>query len=131
MVPRVLFPNYLQIPTLLPIAAWKFLRVLSVLAALGMAALLYLAPSTGLPLFWQVTVPVLPAVFLVAPGLWRNICPMAALNQTPRLLGFTRGREHTPAMREYSYVMGIALFFILVSSRKWLFDRSGTCHRRC
>jgi NADPH-dependent 2,4-dienoyl-CoA reductase/sulfur reductase-like enzyme/ferredoxin len=126
MAAPVAFPNYLELPTGLPIGAWKVLRVFSVLTALGLAALLYFKPALGLPLFWQVIVPLLPLVFLLAPGVWRNICPMAAMNQAPRLLGFTRGREQTATMREYSYVVGIALFLILVSSRKWLLDQSGS-----
>ncbi|QAU35649.1 FAD-dependent oxidoreductase [Janthinobacterium sp. 17J80-10] len=119
------FPNYLQIPPLLPQRAWHVLRILTVLAALTMAVLLITQPKWALPLFWMLVVPLLPAVFMIAPGLWRNLCPMAALNQTPRLFGFSRGLAHTPRIREYSYVLGIALFFLFVSSRKWLFDQNG------
>lgn len=119
------FPNYLQIPPLLPQWAWHALRVLTVLSALLMALLLFTKPEWALPLFWMLIVPLLPAVFLVVPGLWRNLCPLAAMNQTPRLFGFTRGLERTPRVREYSYVLGIALFLLFVSSRKWLFDQSG------
>ncbi|HEY9102192.1 FAD-dependent oxidoreductase [Chitinimonas sp.] len=119
------FANYLQLPLLLPQRLWDALRLVSVLTALGLAALLALQPAQGLTLFWGVVVPLLPALFLVAPGIWRNLCPMAALNQLPRRLGFSRGLTHTPRIREYSYVVGIALFLLLVSSRKWLFDASG------
>lgn len=119
------FPNYLQIPPLLSLRIWHALRALSVVAALTMAALLVVRPQWALPLFWLVIVPVLPAVFMIVPGLWRNLCPLAAMNQAPRLFGFTRGLAHTPRIREYSYVIGITLFFALVSSRKWLFDQSG------
>ena len=121
----IFFANYLQHSTLLPLRVWHYLRVLSVAAAVAMAVLLFTRPTLALPLFWSVIVPILPAVFWLAPGLWRNICPMAALNQMPRLMGITRGLTHTPKMREYSYVAGIALFFVLVSSRKWLFDGNG------
>jgi nitrite reductase (NADH) large subunit len=119
------FPNYLQIPPLLPQRAWHALQVLSVLSALLMALLLFARPEWALPLFWMLIVPLLPATFLVVPGLWRNLCPLAAMNQTPRLFGFGRNLAHTPRIREYSYVLGIALFFLFVSSRKWLFDQSG------
>ncbi len=119
------FPNYLQIPPLLSQRAWHVLRLLTVLSALTMALLLFIRPKWALPLFWMLIVPLLPALFMIAPGLWRNLCPMAAMNQTPRLFGFTRGLAHTSRIREYSYVLGIVLFFLLVSSRKWLFDHSG------
>ena len=104
------FPNYLQIPPLFSQRMWHVLRVLSVLSALTMPALLFVRPQWALPLFWMLIVPVLPAVFMVVPGLWRNLCPLAAMNHVPRLFGFTRVLAHTPNVREYSYVIGIALF---------------------
>jgi NADPH-dependent 2,4-dienoyl-CoA reductase/sulfur reductase-like enzyme len=119
------FPNYTQIPAKVPGWVWHALRVASVATALAVAALLVVKPESGLALLWKVLVPSLPLVFLVVPGLWRNLCPMAALNQVPRLAGVTRGLAHTPRIREYSFVVGIALFFALVSSRKWLFDTNG------
>jgi hypothetical protein len=119
------FPNYTQIPTRVPGWVWPALRVASVAAALAVAALLAVNPARGLALLWQVLVPSLPLVMLVVPGLWRNLCPMAALNQLPRRAGFTCGLAHTPQILEYSFVVGIALFFVLVSSRKWLFGLGG------
>ncbi len=119
------FPNYTQLPSRVPLAAWHALRALSVAAAIGIAALLVVRPGDGLFLLWNLVIPIVPAVFLVAPGLWRNVCPLAALNQLPRLAGFTRGLAHTPLVREYSFVVGIAAFFALVSARKFLFNGDG------
>ena len=119
------FPNYTQLPSRVPIAAWHALRVLSVVAAVALAALLVVRPEQGLFLLWQLVIPIVPAVFLVAPGFWRNVCPLAALNQLPRVAGFTTGLTHTPAIREYSFVIGIAAFFALASARKFLFNADG------
>jgi NADPH-dependent 2,4-dienoyl-CoA reductase/sulfur reductase-like enzyme/ferredoxin len=119
------FPDYTQLPSRVPIAAWHALRVFSVAAAVGLAVLLVVRPEQGLFVLWQLVIPIVPAVFLVAPGLWRNACPLAALNQVPRLAGFTKGLAHTPAIREYSFVVGIAAFFALVSARKFLFNADG------
>jgi nitrite reductase (NADH) large subunit len=121
----VFFANYLQHSTLLPLRVWHYLRFVSVALALVIATLMFTHPEWALPLFWSVLVPILPAIFWLAPGLWRNICPMAALNQMPRLLGITKGLTHTTKIREYSFVLGMVLFFGLVSSRKWLFDGHG------
>jgi len=122
---RPVFPNYLQLPTYLPLVAWGVLRALAVAATLGLAALLIVRPAEGLFLLWHVAIPLVPLVFLVAPGLWRNLCPLAAMNQLPRLGGFTRGLTHTPLIREYSYVIGIFLLFALASARKFLFNHDG------
>jgi len=119
------FPNYTQLPSRVPLFVWHAVRALGVAAAAGIAVLLVLRPEQGLFLLWKLVIPIVPAVFLVAPGLWRNVCPLAALNQLPRLAGFTRGLAHTPLVREYSFVVGIVAFFALVSARKLLFNGDG------
>jgi hypothetical protein len=48
------------------------------------AALLIAVPDTGLFVMWKVVIPLLPVLFLVAPGIWRNLCRLAASNQAPR-----------------------------------------------
>src|SRR5262249_30186581 len=111
------FPNYTQMKQTLSIRAWHVLRVVSVLFALAVIVLLVVAPDTGLNLWWGFLVPGLPLLFFVAPGIWRNICPIAALNQTPRLFAFTRGLTLPDWLKEYGYVIGIAIFMIVVASR--------------
>jgi NADPH-dependent 2,4-dienoyl-CoA reductase/sulfur reductase-like enzyme/ferredoxin len=118
------FPNYTQLDPLLPLWAWQGLRFAAIACAIGLAALLWLRPQLGQTLFWGITVPLLPLVFFVAPGLWRNLCPLAATNQLPRLGGFTRGIAQSERARELAYPIGIALFFALVVGRKLLFDDS-------
>ena len=95
------FPNYLAMRTRVPLGVWRAVRVVSVatLAAIVVAAVA--APSNTLTLFWGVLVPLLPLVFLVVPGAWRNVCPLAALNQASRNLGVSgrrRRRAGSPSM---------------------------------
>jgi NADPH-dependent 2,4-dienoyl-CoA reductase/sulfur reductase-like enzyme/ferredoxin len=119
------FPNYTQLDPLLPLWAWQALRFASLATALALAALLWLQPHLGQTVLWGLAVPLLPLVFFIAPGLWRNICPLAAANQLPRLGGFTRGIAHSERAKELAYPIGIALFFALVVGRKLLFNDSG------
>ena len=119
------FPNYTQMRQTLPIKVWHVLRVVSVLCALALIVTLFVSPKLGLSLWWGYTVPVLPLMFFAAPGLWRNICPMAALNQTPRLLRFSRGLTLPERFKEYAYVLGMAAFFVLVATRRVLFNQNG------
>ena len=123
-----IFPNYLQLRSRsrIPPQVWVWLRVGSVLAILAMVILLLVKPDMGLFVFWRVTVPVLPLIFFVAPGFWRNVCPLAAVNQTPRVFKFARGMTVPAWFKEYGYVIGFVAFFVLASSRKWLFNTSGT-----
>ena len=86
------FPNYTQVPDPLPQSAWRAARVASVAFLAGVVVLLVADPDAGLDLWWGLLVPLLPLVWFVAPGLWRNVCPLAAANQIPRVLGFRRNK---------------------------------------
>jgi nitrite reductase (NADH) large subunit len=119
------FPNATQIPSGLSIGAWQAVRVGSLLAALVVAGLLVAAPDTGLFVMWKLVIPLLPLVFMVAPGVWRNICPLAASNQTPRVLGLTRALKPPKWLSEYGYVIAISLFVLFVVLRKVGLDDSG------
>lgn len=120
-----LFKNYTQIDRLFPAAVWHLLRAGSILVTLGLLVLLCVHPVLGLDLFWNVAVVVLPLVFLCAPGLWRNLCPLAATNQLPRLTGLTRGWTLTDGWKAHAFVVGMVLFFVLVTGRKLFFNHSG------
>ena len=121
------FPNYIELRTRshVPPRFWAIARFSSVTAVLIYVGILVLDPALGLFLFWRLTIPVLPALFLVAPGLWRNVCPLAASNQTPRLLRFTRALTPPKWLRDYGFAIGMAGFYLFASSRKWLFNTNG------
>ena len=119
------FPNYTQIRDPVPQPVWRGARIASVVFLLAVCALLVADPDAGLDLWWDLLVPLLPLVWFVAPGLWRNVCPLAAANQVPRVLGFTRGRTAPAWFRTYAPLAGIALFLVAVLSRPVLFDDSG------
>lgn len=119
------FPNYTQMRSRLPLPAWHAIRAVSVLFTIGVCALLVADPADGLKLWWRLLVPLLPILFFVAPGLWRNICPLAASNQVPRLGRFTRALTLPDWWREYAPVVGMVLLIVFVASRRTLFNASG------
>ncbi len=108
-----------------PIWAWHVGRAVSVALAVGECVLLIVQPDKGLELWWKLAIPLLPLLWLSAPGLWRNLCPLAASNQTPRLLRFTRGLTIPAWYREYAPVVGMVAFILLVASREPLLNTSG------
>lgn len=122
---QISFPNYTQLRRYLPDPVWHAIRLISVGVALGLCLTLFLRPELGLYLFWRVLIPFVPLLFFVAPGVWRNICPLAAVNQTPRLFEFTQDRTLPKWLADYGYLVGIGLFLLLVASRKVLFNHSG------
>ena len=105
--------------------AWWGVRIGSLVAALIVAGLLIVSPDDGLFVMWKLVIPLLPLVFLVAPGVWRNLCPLAASNQTPRVLGLTRGLTAPAWFKEYGYVVAISLFVLFVVLRKAGLDDNG------
>ncbi|HYM57883.1 MAG TPA: FAD-dependent oxidoreductase [Solirubrobacteraceae bacterium] len=119
------FPNYTQIPSRISVRTWWAIRVASIVAALVVAALLIASPDDGLFVMWKIVIPLLPLLFLVAPGVWRNICPLAAANQTPRVLGLTRALTAPKWLKEYGYVVAISLFVLFVILRKLGLDDNG------
>ena len=119
------FPNYTQIPSRLSVGQWHAVRMASLAGAFAVAVCLIVVPDTGLMLFWKIIIPVLPLMFLVAPGLWRNICPLAASNQLPRVFGFTRALTAPDWFKEYGYVIAIAGIALFISLRKVVFEDSG------
>ena len=67
-------------------------------------------------------VPLLPILFFTAPGLWRNICPLAASNQAPRGFSFTRALTPPDWLRRYGALISIVLFFGITSTRIAFFN---------
>ena len=119
-----LFVPSIEMRQSVPHRLWTAARWVSVLASFGLAAYSFVQPTQALHLFWALYVPVLPVVFLVAPGIWRNICPMAALNQIPRTLGFTRGLTLPLKVQQYAPLISAGLFLLIIGARRVFLDHS-------
>lgn len=119
------FSNYTQLKTRVPMAVWYAARLLVMAATVGLAVLLIVQPELGLKLFWGLAIPVVPALLVVAPGLWRQVCPMATMNQLPRLGGFSRALDLPPALKAAAFGIAVALFVTAVALRVPLLNHSG------
>ena len=93
-------------------------RMASVGLTLGLVALLWRRPEIGLLVLWSLAIPLLPLWWYAAPGLWRNVCPMAAVNQLPRALGLTRARPLPGWLREHGYLLALLAFLGVMAARK-------------
>lgn len=115
------FRNYTQMPAQGPEGLWIALRAGALVVAMALGALLIIEPELGLLLFWGLAIPVVPALLVVAPGLWRQICPMAALNQLPRALGKSRALELPAALKSSAFTIALVIFIGAVALRQpWL-----------
>jgi nitrite reductase (NADH) large subunit len=120
-----MFPVYTEMRTRVPLRVWQAVRIVSVLAYLALCVALFVRPAGGLFVFFGVIVPLLPITFFVAPGLWRNICPLAAANQVPRVLGFTRALTTPEGFRRRAFLVAMVLFFGIAGARLAVFNGSG------
>jgi NADPH-dependent 2,4-dienoyl-CoA reductase/sulfur reductase-like enzyme/ferredoxin len=119
------FSNYTKLETRVPMAAWVAARVVVMGVTLALALLLVLQPEMGLKLFWGLAIPLVPALLVIAPGLWRQVCPMATMNQLPRLAGFSRALELPAALKASAFGIAVALFVGAVALRVPLLNGSG------
>ena len=122
---KPIFANFMQVQPLIPRGVWQVLRVFSLIVfGLVVWGLLYHSDITLL-IFWGIMVPSLPLVFWLLPGLWRNLCPLAASNQLPRLLNFSLAKEVPAKLKRYASVIGLLLLFIAVPMRKLVLNHDG------
>lgn len=105
---------------------WRISQGLAVFAALLMIAILFAWPDTGLFITWKLLIPLVPLSLLIAPRLWRNLCPIATLSQVPLFLGF--GGKRRPAWKPErgAALAGIVGLLVLVPLRHVLFDQNGS-----
>ena len=111
------FPSYLEVPARLPSWFWWAFRLATVAVMLFVAWCVWTDPPLGFALFWKLLIPSLPLLFAVAPGIWRQICPMALVNQLPRTFGFSREKTLPVKFKNLAYFISVLTFFFLVSLR--------------
>jgi NADPH-dependent 2,4-dienoyl-CoA reductase/sulfur reductase-like enzyme/ferredoxin len=108
-----------------PRAAWDAGRAVVLAGAVALVVVLVVDPTDGRRVLWRAVIPALPAIFFLAPGLWRNLCPLATANQLPRRLGFQRMRAAPRWFHQWAYPISIALLLVAVPTRKAFFNGSG------
>lgn len=119
------FPSFLEMEPRVPRRVWDVVRAGSVAFTVALCVVLVADPHDGLRLLWRVAIPILPVVFLLAPGLWRNVCPLATSNQLPRRFSFSRAAAAPQLLQRYGYLAAVVALLVLVPLRKPLFERSG------
>ena len=105
---------------------WKVAKTASVGAAVMVVLLLIVAPQIGLFVTWKLLVPLVPLLLLIAPEVWRNICPIAVVHQLPASLGLGGYRRFSARVQRIAPVMAALLFFAIVPMRLTLFNSNGT-----
>ncbi|MCP4170115.1 MAG: hypothetical protein GY758_04995 [Fuerstiella sp.] len=104
---------------------WHLVQVLTCAAGMFIWGALFLRPALGLHLLWNVLIPVAPALLVIAPGVWRNVCPLGSLSLAPHHFGLSLRRRLSPAWRGRLYLGALVLLIVVVPLRKGLLDTNG------
>jgi hypothetical protein len=107
------------------IFSWRIAQFVFWLAGVFILSSLLFYPSLGIMLFWNILIPVAPALFVVALGIWRNICPLATTVLFPRHLGLSQKRKLTPAQSGKLNLIAVLLLFTIVPLRHAVFNANG------
>jgi len=102
---------------------WQAAQGLGLLLTVGLLVGLVQRPELTLNILWNAVVPVLPAVFLVSPAIWRNVCPLATLTVLPG--GRLGGRTIREGTVRATLLVGMGLLLVLVPARRFLFNTHG------
>jgi len=109
-------------PNALP---WRILQITVWLVGVAIVVLLFGWPEMGLHAFWNVLIPIAPALLAIAPGLWRNICPMASNALFMRHVGKSARRPVSAKGQGRLLLLGVVLLYALVPLRHVILDLNG------
>ncbi len=102
---------------------WRWAQAVLFVVGGAIFFLLIFAPRLGIHALWNVLVPVAPALVLLAPGLWRNICPLATANQVVAK-PLNGGGGITASLQGKLLLVGIALLFVIIPIRHPLLNEN-------
>jgi Na+-translocating ferredoxin:NAD+ oxidoreductase RNF subunit RnfB len=88
-------------------------------------ALLLFVPNVGIHAFWNGLIPVAPALLALAPGVWRNVCPMGSTALVARHAGLSRRRRISEASQARLSLVGVVLLLAIVPLRHVVLDTDG------
>lgn len=107
------------------ILAWRIVQgVVWLIGAVILYCLLFV-PSLGITLFWNILIPVAPALFVFATGVWRNVCPLATTTLLPRHLGWSKRKRLTQKQSGLFGLIAVAALYLVVPLRHAVFNSNG------
>jgi len=107
------------------LAGWYAAQYLFLFGGAALLVTLAYRPVLGLDILWNGLIPLAPALVVVVPGLWRNICPMATFSLLPRRLGLSRNRPPSKPMVALLAVISLIALFLIVPLRHLSLNASG------
>lgn len=107
------------------IGYWRLAQAILFLGGIGLLFTLLVWPQVGLHLFWNGLIPAAPALIVIAPGLWRNICPMATAGLLPRHFGFSKRKPMTKKWVGRLGLLSLMALLVIVPLRHVILNTNG------
>jgi hypothetical protein len=104
---------------------WKIAQFIFWIVGISLIAIMFSFPDLGVTLFWNILIPVAPALMVMATGVWRNICPLSTIALFPDKMGISKKKKLSNAQRSMLNLVGVVVLFTIIPMRHILFDRSG------
>jgi hypothetical protein len=105
--------------------AWRFVQLLIWGAGVFTWVALIVKPDLGLHLLWNVLIPVAPALLVVAPGIWRNVCPLGSMSLAPYHFGLSQDKRLSNTWRGRLFLVAFILLVVVIPLRKVALDTNG------
>jgi len=107
------------------ILIWRIVQTLVWLAGVLILFNLIFYPTIGIHLFWDILIPIAPALLVVAVGIWRNVCPLASTALFPRHINISKRKKLTISQTGKLNLIAVLALFIIVPLRHAIFNMNG------
>lgn len=107
------------------ILIWRIVQAAVWLAGAFILMALIFFPSMGILLFWNVLIPVAPLLFVLLPGVWRNVCPLATTNLLPRHFNLSKRKRLSVAQSGVLNLIAVIALYLIVPLRHAVFNSNG------
>jgi hypothetical protein len=97
---------------------WAVQQAAMLLVGVVLVGLLLFWPEAGIALMWNFLIPIAPGLVTIAPGLWRNICPMATFHMLPQKLGIAQNIRMPEWGAAALGLTSVILLFVIVPMRR-------------
>ena len=104
---------------------WKIIQALFWFTGIGLLLCMLFLPSVGVTLFWNILIPVAPALLVIGTGVWRNICPLSTTALIPDRFGLSKQKKLSFSQRNRFNLIGVIALLLIIPLRHILFNTSG------
>ncbi|MBU2526739.1 MAG: ferredoxin [Bacteroidetes bacterium] len=104
---------------------WRAIQIAVWIVGASILFNLIFFPKLGIHLFWNILIPVAPALLVVGVGIWRNVCPMASNALFARHMGISKRKKLSISQSGKLNLIAVIALFLIVPLRHAFFDLNG------